>query len=303
MKEWKLEEQQENEGVPLIQQIKDLLNDSKENGRLLVRVYRTLLASTSVTTLKERFKEAGIEKDTFDGRNIHDELINILQKGESSEVEQFVRDLEKKKSLSEKGNLKNDLGISLQKVHKIVNLTGAKGSVTIGKGELLFPLLYSNVELKKQGAGDFIVDGRTAELKGTKGRLAGTRTVPKYKPLYSDKTSLVKAIEDDIKQAKELGKIEEVVNNVNRYISGNFPKTSIKFEEKDLEDPVEVVVLAAIDNYIKEKSIDIYIILDNSSLEYRVYAPAEKLLESLRKGEVRYDRSSIQLQEGELFKY
>lgn len=303
MKEWNLEEQEEGKEVPSVEQIKKLLDNNKDNARLLTRIYRTLIASSSIDSLKGRFRETGIDKDIFDGRNLHDELINILQKGDSSEVEQFIEDLKKKKVLGTQGNLTADLRISSQKVNKIVNLTGAKGSVTIGKGEVIFPLLYSNVELKTDGAGDFIVDKKTAELKSTLGRLAGTRTVPRYTPMNSiGKGSFVKAFEGDAASANITGTVEEVIDNMNKYIESNFPKTSIRFQENDLEDPVEVVVLAAIDNYIKEKTIDMYIILDTTNLDYRVYNPAEKLLDSIKNGEINYDRSGIQLKSGNLFK-
>jgi len=286
MKEWALQEQEEEISTA---QIKALIDANKDSPKLLNRVYRTLKASVHIEALKEKLNSVGISKDLFDGRNLHDELISILQKGEKSEVETFIR-LVGKDSLPDRGNLEDEIkSLDRVKINKIVGLTGAKGGVTIGKGEILLPLLYSDVKLKTDGAGDFTVNGKTAELKSNSARLSGYRVDVPYSPVNKlEKTTWTAGLNGDVAESREKRNTEEVIKNINSFINSTYKHTQLQIQEKDLGKVVQFLAIAAVDSYIKEKNIEVYIILDNKTLDFRVFSPAEDILRAMEAGEIKY---------------
>ncbi len=143
----------------------DLVTANKDNEKLLQRVYRTLQASPFISDLKAKLQSAGLSKDLFDNRNLFDEIIAILQKGGESSI-QALLSFQENSNLPNKGNIyRIASGVPQKKIQDLANLTGAKGSVTMGKGEILFPILFSDTSLKDDGAGDLQRGSKTVELK------------------------------------------------------------------------------------------------------------------------------------------
>lgn len=290
-----LREQDNSQEDISVEDLKKLIDANAGNNRLLQRVYRTLSASSYITKLKEKLIQAGLSKDLLDGRNIFDEIINILQKGKESSIEKLVNFQEQSK-LPEKGNLLKIVnGIEESKLLQISSLVGQASSVTIGRGEILLPILYSNVKLKQSGAGDFLIDGKTAELKTNLARLSGQRTSLRYIPFNKEVPKTWAAgLRGDIAVGREKGNIEEVIQNINRFISSNYKNTSIRVSEESIEkeDVVKTLGKAAIDDYINNKKIDIYILMDSNNLDFRVFSPAKKLIDAIDKGEVTFNTQS-----------
>lgn len=279
----------------IIGELKELVNINEGNERLLERIYRTLSAAPYVTRLKQKLIQAGLYKNLLDGRNIFDEIINILQKGEESSIEKLVNFQEQSK-LPEKGNLlKIVKGIEESKLLQLSSLVGQTSSVSIGRGEILIPILYSNVKLKHSGAGDFVIDGKTAELKTNLARLSGQRTSIQYTP-YNKKIPKTWAagLRGDIVAGREKGNLDAVIENINNFIKSNYKETSIKVSEESLqkEDIVKLLGKAAIDNYISSKKIDIYILLNSKNLDFKLFNPATKLIDAIDRGEVTFSTKS-----------
>lgn len=282
------EEESENDGIS-VETLKKLIDANADNKKLLTRVYRTLKASEPIVELKRRLEEVGISKDTFDSRNIQAELINILQKGERSDVGEFIETINTK-SIPESGNLRNELSsISSKKVDMISNITGAKNSVTMGKGEIIFPIVYNDVKLKKDGKGDFEVNGKTGELKALGARLSGFRGGARYKPYNEDApNSWNKGINADVELSRKSGTLNKVVENINDYISRNYNNATVRVTEDTVDDAVKVMAKAAVQHYINTNSIETYILFNERTTNFRSFNPANKILDAIDADEISY---------------
>lgn len=288
MKEWKLEEQETSKEVPSLDQIKNLLDANKDNERLLVRIYRTLVASEGVGRLKDGLKKAGIVKDLLDGRNVHDEFINILQKGEKSEVDDLV-DSFSKGPIPESGNIYSEhKTVSKDKLQKLASLTGATKSVTIGKGELLFPLTYTDLELSFKKAGDFLRNGKTVELKDIGGRLGVSRAAVQYVPFNKGiEQGFIGAMGSDLKQGTINGNVESVVENINNYLKKVYPESNQKVTKDNLDGLDIVLKQAAVENYIIQKNIDEFLLFNSKTGQFSLYSPSSTLVKAIKDQNVR----------------
>jgi hypothetical protein len=283
-----MKEEEEQEEVS-VEDIKKLIDSNKDNSRLMTRIYRTLIASDHIIAIKNRFNQAGITKDTFDNRNIHDELINILQKGNQSDIQTFLNIVSNSK-IPEKGNLADKLtGLPKDKINKIANITGAKSSTAMGKGEILFPILFSDVTLRLDGKGDFTVNNKPAELKSNLARLSGERTDVQYVPVNDGvPTTWTKSLQGDVIAGKQNNTLDQVIENINNFIKSNYRNTSLRIDEKSINNPVAFMANAAIDSYIRDKGIGTYILFNSKNLDFRTFEPATKIIDAINAGEVSF---------------
>lgn len=283
-----MKEEEEQEEVS-IEDIKKLIDSNKDNSRLMTRIYRTLVASNHIIAVKDKFNQAGITKDTFDNRNIQDELINILQKGNQSDIQTFLNIVSNSK-LPEKGNLADILSsLPKDKINKIANLTGAKSSIAMGKGEVLFPILFSDVTLRLDKKGDFTINNKPAELKANLARLSGERTDVRYIPVNDGvPTTWTKSLQGDVIAGKQNNTLDQVIENINNFIKSNYRNTSLRIDEKSINNPVAFMANAAIDSYIKDKGIGTYILFNNKNLDFKSFEPATKVLDAINAGEVSF---------------
>lgn len=282
-----LQENEEQEEIT-VDTITDLLAKNKDNNKLLQRVYRTLSASAGIDQIKQVLSNAGINKDTFSNRNLPAEVISILIRGTTNDIPTFLKAISES-TLKTRGNVKDGLkGLPQGKIRDLANLTGAKDSVNIGKGEILFPLIFSNVKLNTTSAGDFIINGAPAELKANTSRLSGDRANVKYSPYNEEaKGTWSKSLKSDIALGKQKGNLQDVIENMNSFIESTYPSSTVFVTNGD-ENPVKVMVKAAIDSYIKKKRIVRYILFNHETGDYRTYLPATDILDAVESGEVKY---------------
>lgn len=281
--------EEEGENEVSIETLKNLIDSNAGNKRLMQRVYRTLSSSTYISKLKDKLIQAGITKDLLDSRNLFDEIINILQKGKKSSIEALVS-YQEKSEIPEKGNIPSLVpSIESEKLLNIGRLVGQSNSVTIGSGEVLLPILFSNVKLKRTGAGDFTIDGKTAELKSNLARLSGVRSGKSYTP-YNDNipSTWSKSLLGDVEAGKNNNNLEQVIENLNKFIADNYPNTTLRVSMDVIKNQniVKFLGKVAIDDYIQSKGIDTYILFDKNNLNFRLFTPAEKLLDAIDKNEV-----------------
>lgn len=282
-----------------INDIITLLKKETGNQKLLQRVYRTLSSNTAVDEVKHMLNKVGITKDTFSNRNLPAEIIRILIRGKSNDVQTFLNSINST-NLQSSGNVKTTglPGFPEEKYQALAGLHGAKNRVAMGKGEVLFPLLYSDVQLNTSGTkGDFVIKGKSGELKSNKGRLAGdSERNPVYTPYNAvAKSTWGKSLRGDIALGREKGNIDKVVDNMNKFIKDTYPESRVQVTKED-KDPAKTMAKAAIDGYIKRNDIGTYILFDNESGDYRAFTPAEGILKAIDAGEVKFDtKASPQL--------
>lgn len=275
-----------------IEDIIKLLKKETGNQKLLQRVYRTLSTNTAVDKVKSMLNKVGITKDTFSNRNLPAEIIRILIRGENNDVQTFLNSINST-DLQSSGNVKTTglPGFPEEKYQALAGLHGAKNGVAMGKGEVMFPILYNDVQLNTSGiAGDFIINNKPGELKSNDSRLAGDSIrTPIYTPVNAvAKSSWGKGLRGDMALGREKGNIDKVVDNMNKFIKDTYPKSTVKVTKED-KDPVITMAKAAIDAYIKRKKIGTYIIFNHKSGDYRAFTPAEGILGAIDAGEVKFD--------------
>jgi hypothetical protein len=273
-----------------------LINASANDDKLLERIYRTLITSSFIKDFKEKLKNSGLTDDLFDNRNLFSEIISILQKGEKSSIKDLV-DFQKDSDIPSQGNIYRSVpNIPNSKLTKIGNLTGAKGSVTMGKGEILFPLVYSDVKIKTDGAGDLERKGKTVELKAVGvskenkpsggGRFGISRSFENYKPTSKDiKPGFLRAITLDITSSKEED-LPRVLENINNYINKVYPGNSVKVEISNLDSLSLILKTAAVESYIDQKKIEEFLLFNPISGDFKLVSPATNLLNLIKSNEV-----------------
>jgi hypothetical protein len=276
-----LQEQDTTQEDISIEDLKKLIDVNAGNKKLLQRLYRTLTASPSIKKLKDELNTSGITKDVFDNRDIHSEIINILQKGQESEIDTFIEVIGKS-NIPDEGNIYTTIKtLSKSKLYYIASLTGAKGSVTMGKGEIIFSLLFKNVKLLKSKAGDFDIDGQTVELKDIKGRMGEGRAATKYIPINKNITAgtLLGNIIQDYSIAENS---KEVLENINKFILDAYykgkSKSNSKINPEDLtsEETLQLKLYEnAIRGYAETKNIGRFMFFNSKTGEYKLYTPEE----------------------------
>lgn len=291
-----IKELTENESGSIIDSIIDLVKANKDNIDLLQRVYRTLQASPHITNLKTKLTSAGLSKDLFDGRNLFDEIISILQKGGESSIEALLQ-FQEDSHMPSSGNIfKAAPGIPSDKLKKLANLTGAKESVTMGKGEIIFPILYSDIRLKIDGAGDLQRGSNTVELKALGvsregkesggGRFGVSRSFENYKPFSKEvQPGFLNAILNDISQANS-DTINDVYRNINSYLDKVYPGNTQKINETNTDKLSLILKKAAVESYIKLKKIDEFLLFSPISGDFTLISPASDIINRLESGEV-----------------
>lgn len=297
-----IKELTENNSENILDTIIDLVKANKDNTKLLQRVYRTLQASPYISNLKDKLTAAGLQKDLFDNRNLFDEVISILQKGDESSIEALLK-FQENSNIPASGNIfKAAPGIPRDKIKKLANLTGAKDSVIMGKGEIIFPLLYSDVSLKTDGAGDLQRGSNTVELKAIgvskQGKAAGggrfgiSRSFTNYKPI-SDKVKpgFLNSILDDLYQATSEN-TDEVFNNINKYINNIYPHNSQEVNKTNIEKLSLILKKAAVESYIKLKKIEEFLLFNPINGDFMLISPASDILDRLESGEVKLTTST-----------
>lgn len=300
--DYRILEDEEQKSDSRVDSIIDMVKANKDNEKVLTRVYRTLQASSDIPELKKKLSDAGLSKDLFDNRDLFAEIINILQKGDKSSIKDLL-ELQEKNELPNSGNVytgSND--IPTEKLKKIGGLTGAKSSVAIGKGEILFPILYSDIKLKDDGAGDLTRGGKAVEVKAIgvsrEGKLAaggrfGTSRGGAhytYKSFFPDgPKGFFKAINDDIENAikADTSNIDNVFEHINKYLKKIYPKsTQEEISKATYEDLRLTLKKAAVENYIEEKNIDEFLLFNPVDGNFILISPATDFLKKLESGDV-----------------
>lgn len=278
---------EEVDNQALLTRITTLLQAQKADSKLLTRIYRTLTSNPYIDEFKQKLADAGIEKNTFDNRNLFNEIITILLKGEKSDIGGLVKYLEQSK-IAEKGNIYQVPEIPFQKMQAIGNLTGAKGSIAMGKGEIIFPVTFSDIKLKKAGAGDFTRNGKTVELKSIGvgkdgkesggGRFGTARAFDKYTPLSPDiKPGFSKAIKNDYLNFSEEEK-DKPLNNINEYIQRIYPGNSQTVNKGNIQTHTTILQRAAIESYVSINKIEEFLLFNPTTGDYRLISPAKDIV-------------------------
>jgi hypothetical protein len=301
------EREEQKKPTTTVEDLTNLLKSSEYDPKLLNRIQRMLQDAASVSTLKKELEQRNINKYTFDNRDLPDDIISILQRGDQSDVQLFIKNLENKPSLNLNGggNIFSHYDTALiPKLKKLGYITGASKVVSMGKGEILFPLTYTNVEFLGTKAGDFKIDGKNVELKATGvgesdtdaqgARLGEGRTGAPYPPItfkVTDKdVSTPSTILKDYEKGKITQKQQDVITNVEEYLKKVYfkGKKAIKVTPKDLESITSVQNLlykALIEGYATVKTIDNIILFNPVTGYYEVYTP-DTLIQALQNGSV-----------------
>lgn len=287
----------------LLTQVITLLQAEKDNTKLLTRIHRTLTANPSIDALKQKLQDAGISKDTFDNRNLFNEIITILQKGEKSDIGNLIKYLEQSK-IPEKGNVYTQIPeLSTQKLQAIGNLTGAKGTTAMGKGEILFPLVFSDIKLRISEAGDFTRQGKSVELKaigvGKEGKQSGggrfgtARAFDNYTPLSTDvKTGFSQAMKNDYLTFSEEEK-DKPLSNINKYIQRIYPGTSQTVNKDNIQTLNTILQRAAIESYVSIKKIDEFLLFNPITGDFRLISPAKDIVALVGTSEIGFTTSTV----------
>jgi hypothetical protein len=287
-----LEEEKPKEEVDnqaLLSQIATLLQAEKGNSKLLTRIYRTLTSNPSIDALKQKLEDAGIGKNTFDNRNLFNEIITILQKGEKSDIGSLVKYLEQSK-IPKEGNIYTQVPeLPTQKLQAIGNLTGAKGTTAMGKGEILFPLIFSDIKLRISDAGDFTRNGKTVELKaigvGKEGKQSGggrfgvARAFENYEPLNTNVAKgFSQAMKNDYLSFSEEEK-DKPLSNINKYIQKIYPGSSQVVDKSNIQSLNILLQKAAIESYVSIKKIDEFLLFNPITGDFKLITPAKALVD------------------------
>ena len=308
-----------------IPNIVNLLQTNKYSDKILARIERMLNDYPDVGSLKTKLAGKQIDKETFDNRDLSDDIISILQRGGQSDIANFMADLQSNRSkgirnIPSAGNIfKYYPTTPVDKIRKIGNISGAFNVVSMGKGELLFPITFDDVEILGSKAGDLKIGNETVELKATgvsrtgqptdggarlgEGR-AGIPYVPINFPLAKGKrvdSSTVQAILRDYTLAtqKQPSNVQEVVDNVAKYLSKVYfkDKQAITVTPQNLSSENDILALmytALIEGYVTVKQIDKFLLFDPISGNFKLYTPAN-LITDLISGKVKttsFSRSS-----------
>jgi hypothetical protein len=279
----------------LVAQIADILQAEKGNTKLLTRVLRTLENSSHVDDLKKFLVSRNIDKTTFDNRNLPAELIDILAK--ANLVDKFVAGIKDNK-LQSSGNAYDTLGPELKPILSAFGrLTGAKGSVGIGRGEILFPMIYSDVS-KSETAGDLLYQGKDLEVKAlgisTKNpdQLAGgprislTRSAPlsSYYKTQSGKTQIADIFKEDYDIAQDKKAALDKINNfiVNAYYKGDNTGAEqlTKPDMASTQSIAKVLYKAQISGYTEAKNITKFLLFNPATGDYKV-STVDELIKSI----------------------
>jgi len=294
-----LEEEKPKEDQPsneeLAAQIVSILQAEKGNTKLLTRVLRTLKNSSHVDDLKKFLATRNIDKTTFDNRNLPAELIDILAK--ANLVDKFVAGIKDNK-LKSSGNAYDTLGPELKPIlSSFGRITGAKGSVGVGRGEVIFPMLYSDVS-KSETAGDLIYKGEDLEVKalgistkdpdklsgGPRVSLARTVSLSSYYKTQSGKAQIAEIFKEDYDNAQDKQAALNSINNfiVSAYYKGN-ATGAVKLRDSDMINPesiAKVLYKAQILGYTKSKGITKFLLFNPVSGYYKIFG-VNKLINSI----------------------
>jgi hypothetical protein len=287
--------------------IQKLLTSKEYDPKLLARIERMLTDSEKVTDLKKLMLDSGINKETFPDRDLPDEIISVLQRGPQSDIENFIKFLKSRKTIKlqlqpGKANIYSSLPKPLQdKVTQIGKITGQSSSVGIGRGEILFPLIFSNVRLKQDNeTGDFEVDDKNVEVKALGVKKEGTsakqgarfgesRTGVPYKPVNQPvkKTAQIhQQIFNDYESSEQQDNKDVVRKNVQEYLKTVYDTEAPLPDPKTEQDVLYGLYNVLISVYARKKNIDYFLLYAPLTGEYSVYTPGD-LVENLIKGNVR----------------
>jgi len=287
------EEQLSNED--LILQIADIVQAEKGNTKLLTRVLKTLQNSSHVDDLKKFLATRNIDKTTFENRNLPAELIDILAK--ANLVDKFVAGVKDSK-LQTSGNVYNALGPELRPVlASLGKITGAKASVAIGRGEIVFPIVYSDVA-KSETAGDLVYQGKDLEVKALgisskkPGELAGGPRVSlarggglkSYYKTQSVKKQVADIFKEDYDNAQDKQAVLDKINQfiVNAYYKGNATGAEqiSKSDMTSVQSIAKILYKAQILGYTEAKNITKFLLFNPITGDYRLFT-VEELVNSI----------------------
>ena len=278
------EEQPSNED--LILQIADIVQAEKGNTKLLTRVLKTLQNSSHVDDLKKFLATRNIDKTTFENRNLPAELIDILAK--ANLVDKFVAGIKDNK-LESSGNVYDALGPELRPVlSSLGKLTGAKASVAVGRGEVVFPIVYSDVA-KSETAGDLVYQGKDLEVKalgisskkpgelagGPRRSLARGGGLKSYYKTQSAKKQVAEIFKEDYDNAQDKQTILDNINQfiVNAYYKGNATGAEqvTKSDMTSAQSIAKVLYKAQVLGYTKAKNITNFLLFNPITGYYKLF--------------------------------
>ena len=278
------EEQPSNED--LISQIADIVQAEKGNTKLLTRVLKTLQNSSHVDDLKKFLATRNIDKSTFENRNLPAELIGILSK--ANLVDKFVAGAKDNK-LGTSGNVYDALGPELRPVlMSLGKLTGAKASVAVGRGEVVFPIVYSDVA-KSETAGDLVYQGKDLEVKALgisskkPGELAGGPRISlarggglqSYYKTQSAKKQVADIFKEDYDNEQDKQAVLDSINEfiVNAYYKGDATGAEqiAKSDMASTQSIAKVLYKAQILGYTKAKSITRFLLFNPITGDYKLF--------------------------------
>jgi hypothetical protein len=279
----------------LLAQITDIVQAEKENTKLLTRVLKTLQNASHVDELKKFLATRNIDKTTFENRNLPAELIDILAK--ANLVDKFVAGIKDSK-LEKSGNVYDALGPELRPVlASLGKLTGAKGSVAVGRGEVIFPIVYSDVS-KSETVGDLVYQEKDLEVKALgisskqPGELAGGPRISlarggglkSYYKTQSTKTQVADIFKEDYDNAQDK---QAVIDNINEFIINAYYKGDAteaeQVDESDMKSTQTIqkkLYKAQVTGYTKAKNITKFLLFNPISGDYKLFT-VDDLVDSI----------------------
>lgn len=325
----KISEEEEIEYPDRYQNILELIEQKKNNNKLMERIYRILHNSDYVRDIKDFLEnKANIKRDTWDTTDLPNTIIRILQRGKRhDDVITFHNTIVKSSPKIESrrsGRVIDEYPSEIRgKIKKIGNIPGSKGRVTTGRGEILLALTFGDLKLSEGShTGDLVYNNQySVEVKATTVRedlapsrrkgariWADTKTdkyVPFNKKEVNAKGNLSDVVFQDFKVSLKNDEISKEENNVqlfmnyvqkyleNAYFGGRGMTINVKLSDFETTDSIENLFYEAIiRGYQSLKNMDYFLIFDPTNTNYKFY-DVDEFIRDLQSGAVKTSNFSI----------
>jgi hypothetical protein len=290
-------EAEENADEITAEEVKNLIDQIKDNPQKLKYIKKYILKKSSEGDLNSYLSSRNIDSSTFSEYDLPELMTTYLENSDSLEAFQnYTQNPISFSSLGQSGNLVDELSsatnISSNVITRIVNLKGTEGGRGIGKGEVALATFIKDLKMSP-GKGDLDWNGKYLEVKASGARLGSRGNNPSLltnsnlAKMYNNEENQVSPktrldiliydlteqdvnIQDVVKSTKELlNQIYPDAKNIDQNITPE-NLTSIEKIKKAL-------VKVYINNYASKEGVDHFIFLNTEKAfgNYISFSPNE----------------------------
>ena len=322
-----ISEDEEIEYPDRYQNILELIDQKKNNNKLMERIYRILHNSDYVRDIKNYLEQsANIKRDTWDTTDLPNTIIRILQRGKRhDDVTTFYETVvEGRPKIKKSGRVIDEYPSEIrEKIVKIGNIPGSFKRTTTGRGEVLLAMTFSDLRLTDPSqTGDLIYnDSESVEVKATvaveqkqasrqKGaRIWKSAITDKYTPFNKNEVKVEGTLSDVVLQdfkvslkndeiSKENNNVELFKEHVQNYLQKAYfdnKNITINVKPSDFKDKKSIENLfyeAIIRGYQSLKNMDYFLIFDPITTRYRFYT-VDEFIDNLKTRKIKTSNFSI----------